>query len=358
MVMSTAGFQGAVSESQEAGRFVRIAPPALVDSPTDLKVTSAAGTRTVSVAAGTAQVCGVTVTSDTTTSLTFSANSGGTRLDLVILRVVWAGLSSTATIQVKQGTSGSSAVPTLTRSPGSVYEFPLAVVSVGTSVSTISSANIFNVATYGGLGGRLRITQESYCAIADAASGAEMAIEGTTRTYRRNADGSWTLITDVNSPWRYFDPIIRFKGDGNVQAGVAALGTGGVRRGRFKVVDQFLIGEIEVRTGSAGWNFGAGDLTIDLPPGYPPDTNFADRWLEGHLYTTDESLMDWPLQALVKGGESTALMYAPTSGADCRMKPMRATDSTNANGKGIPLIGTAKSNPKVITIGLLYSIGA
>ncbi|GAC81218.1 hypothetical protein SAMN04488550_4116 [Gordonia malaquae] len=356
MVMSTAGFQGPVSESQEAGRFLRIAPPALVDGPNDLRVTTAAGTRTVSVAAGTAQVCGVTVKSDAATSLTFAANSGGTRLDVVVLRVVWAGPSSAVSIVVKQGTSGSSTLPTLTRSAGATYEMPLAVVSVGTSVTTITSPNIFNVATYGGLGGRMRIAQESYCAIADGATGAEMAIEGTTRTYRRNSDGSWTLVTDVNSPWKYFDPIIRYKGDGNVQAGTASLGTGGVRRGRFKVVDQFLIGEIEVRTGSAGWNFGAGDLTIDMPPGYGPDTNFADRWLEGHLYTTDESLMDWPIQALVKGGETTALMYSPTSGADCRMKPMRATDSTNGTGKGIPLIGSARSNPKVIVISLLYSV--
>ncbi|MGK9270503.1 hypothetical protein KXR83_05820 [Williamsia muralis] len=357
MAITTAGFQGAVTENQEANRFSRIAPPFLVAGPTSMAVTSTSGTRAVSVSTGTAQVCGVTVTSDAATALTFASNSSSARLDVVVLRITWSGATSSAEIAVKQGAAGSSTPPALTRSVGVLYEAPLAVVRVGTSVTTITNANIFGVATYAGVGGRLRIAQESYCTIADAATGAEMVIEGSSRVYRRNSDGSWTLITDVLSTWRFFDPILRYKGAGSSQPGTAFLGTGGVRRGRYKIVDQMLLGEIEVRTGGAGWNFGQGDLTLDLPPGYPPDTYFADRWQEGHLYTTRQALMDWPVQMLVKGGETNGLLYAPTSGADCRMKPMRSTDASGNVGNGIPYIADNHSEPMVIVVNLCYSIG-
>ena len=356
MAITTAGFQGTVSETQEANRFSRIAPPFLVASSTDLKVTTTTGTRAVSVAAGSAQVCGVTVTSDVATVLNHASNAGSTRLDVIVLRVTWSGVTSSAVIAIKQGTSGSPTPPALTRTVGVLYEAPLAVVSVGTGVSTIASASIFNVATYAGVGGRLRVLQETYCSVADAAAGAEMVVEGTTRVYRRNGDGSWTLVSDVLSAWRFFDPILRFKGAGSVQPGTAYLGTGGVRRGRYKIIDQMLIGEVELRTGSVGYNFGVGDFTLDLPPGYPPDTYFADRWQEAHVYTTDAGLMDWQSQLLLKGGETTGLLYAPRSAADCRQLPSRSTDVTQTIGHGIPYIAGAHTEPMVIIVNLSYSI--
>lgn len=356
MAITTAGFQGPVTESQEAGRFYRIAPPALTDDASSLKVSTTSGTRAVSVTAGAAQVCGVTVTSTPAQSVSFSSNtSSSARLDMVILRVSWAGSSSSAVITTKQGTTSNP--PTPTRTVGSVYEFPLAVVRVRQNVSSISSSDIFDIRTYGGRGGRLRIAQDSYIGFIDAHVGSEVIVEGTTRTYRRATDGAWVLVSDILTPWRFFDPVIRYQGGGNIQAGTANLGTGGVRRGRFKIFDQFLIGEVEVRTGSGGWYFGAGPLTVDMPPGYLPDTYFADRWIHGHMYTTNESLMDWTADALVKGGADRALLYSTVSAADARMRPAQTTDASLRVGTGVPLIGTMNSDPAVICLNLCYSLG-
>ena len=356
MAITTAGFQGPVTESQEAGRFYRIAPPALTDDAASLRPSVGSGTRAVSVSAGAAQVCGVTVTSTPAVTVTFSSNtSSSARLDMVILRVTWAGSSSSAVITTKTGTT--SAPPTPTRNPGSTYEFPLAVVRIRQNVTAVASSDIFDLRTYGGRGGRLRVPQETYIGFIDGHVGAEVIVDGSTRTYRKATDGAWVLVSDILTPWRFFDPVVRYQGAGNVQAGTANLGTGGVRRGRFKVFDQFLIGEVEIRTGSGGWYFGAGPLTVDLPPGFLPDTFFADRWIHGHMYTTNESLMDWTADALVKGGASVALLYSTVSAADARMRPAQVTDASLKVGTGVPLIGTANSDPAVICLNLCYSLG-
>lgn len=356
MALTTAGFQGVVTESQEAGRFYRIAPPALVDSPSDLTPATTSGTRAVRVGVGTAQVCGVTVTNDANVTWNLNANSSGSaRYDLLVLRVTWSGATSSATLVARTGSTSGPPAPV--RNPGVQYEFPLAVVRVGSSATTISSADVYDIRTYGGRGGRMRVPQESYVGWIDGHTGAEVIVEGTVRTYRKAPDGAWTLVSDVLTPWRYFDPVIRYKGAGQIQAGTANLGTGGVRRGRFKVIDGFVVGEVEVRTGTAGFNFGAGDLTVDLPAGYYPDTYFADRWIHGHMYTTEEAVMDWYADALVKGGEGRALIYAPARGNDARMRPARAQDGSNTVGTGIPYIATTHSDPKVICLNLCYSIG-
>lgn len=355
MAITTAGFQGVVTESQEAGRFFRIAPPALADGPNDMKVTNTSGTRLVSLAAGTIQVCGVTVTNTAAQTFTFASNASAARYDMILLRVVWAGGSSTAEVIVRQGSTGGP--PAITRTPGSTYEMPLAIVRINTGASTINSGDVFDIRTYGGRGGRMRVLQESYVGWVDGHIGAELIVEGTVRTYRRAIDGAWTLVSDILTPWRYFDPIVRFLGQGQVQPGTASMGTGGVRRGRYKIIDGFLIGEVEIRTGTGGITFGAGALTIDLPPGYPPDTYFADRWQQGHLYTTAEAVMDWTADALIKGGESKASLYVTAKGADARMVPAKTQDGSNTAGTGSPWIATGYSDPKVICLNLCYSIG-
>lgn len=355
MALTTAGFQGVVTESQEAGRFYRMAPPALVDTPSDLTPSNTTGTRACRIGVGTAQVCGVTVTNDAIITFNLTANSqSAARFDALVLRVTWAGASSTAEIVVKQGSTGGP--PAMTRNPGSVYEFPLAAIRVGGFATSISASDVYDLRTYGGRGGRMRIPQESYLSWADGHPGAELIVEGTVRTYRKAADGAWTLVSDILTPWRYFDPVIRYKGAGQIQAGVAVLGTGGVRRGRFKVIDGFVVGEVEVRTGSGAVNFGAGELTVDLPAGYLPDTYFADRWLHGHMYTTAEAVMDWYADALVKGGESRATLYAPARGNDARLRPARVQDGTSTVGTGVPYIATAHSDPRVVCLNMCYSI--
>ena len=165
MAFTLAGFQGTVNESQEAGRFARVAPRFLTDGPSHFAVTAVGGqARTVSVAAGTCQCCGVTAVESTATEVVFDENStSGTRLDLLVLRFTWSGATSSVALAVLKGTNGATNPPWPTRNPGSVYEAPLAVVSVPQGQGVFTSGNIKQIRPYAALsGGRMRIPQYDF----------------------------------------------------------------------------------------------------------------------------------------------------------------------------------------------------
>lgn len=363
MALTTVGFQGVVQEDGEAGRFYRVAPPFIVDNGTShLKVTTLGGwTRQVSVAAGTAQCCGVTATESAATTLAHAANSSGTfRLDVVVMKFTWAGASSAVALEIKQGAPGSATPPSLTRTPGAVYEAPLAVVRVNNGVTSIAAGNIYDVRAFGGLGGPLRIADETYVQTVDGHAGAELVIDGVTptRLWRKQLSGTWVLDTEVAYPWTYFDPVLRYAGGGGVAAGTVNLGAGGVRRGRYKIINGMLMGEVEIRKGTVGDYFGRGDLRIDLPPGYPPSTYFTDQWNDGNMVTAYGGAQWWGVQLLLRGGDTTAPIFAPTSVSDCRMLPWRAADSGGGAGTGIPTISGQHSSASVLCAQLYYPVGS
>lgn len=118
----------------------------LIGTPTDTSLVYADGSgRQVSIRANRlAQLRGHGWSSGTTdTVLPIGANSSGsTRIDLVVLglsRSTWA-----VTAYVKAGTAGSGVPPALQTDTGTtgIYEMPLAEVTVGTGVSTITADKV------------------------------------------------------------------------------------------------------------------------------------------------------------------------------------------------------------------------
>lgn len=353
MALSTAGFQGPITEGQEAIRWSLSSVPLVRNTTSDLNVTPGSG-RAVSVAPGRVLVCGVAVTSDSVATVTIPSSSTARR-NVIAMRITWAGSSSKAELVCIQGPTGGTSYPSLTQTPGSVFEAPLAVVYTPAYFSSVSSSYVYATCPTGGRGGPLQLPASTHVAVVPAQTGATLqAGDGTTWI---KTDTAWSQVTDSGSSWRYWDPVLRYEGAGNIQTGVVNLGNGGARRGRFKVYDRWLLGEVEIRRGPSGYYFGAGGLFFDLPPGFNPDSAFVDRWMDAHCYTTPEEVMDWHCQALIRSNESRARLWAPTFKGDVRMKPMQAADASGNTGTGVPLIGTATTCPDVITVSLLYSLG-
>lgn len=333
MAITTAGFQGPVTESQEAGRFFRIAPPVLADTPDSPKVTASFGTVTLS--AGTLQICGVTITVTGTERVSVTSAA-----PLAVLEVVWSGENSKVTLVARSENQ-------LVKSPGQTYD---AVIAVRTALSATPCL------PYGGRGGRMRVATGAGVRYIDAHDGAELVVDDTGAVWSRK-EGAWVQTDEADSPWKFYDPVLHFDGAGNVKAGTANLGNGGIRRGRYKVDNGFVIGEIELRAGTSGFYFGAGNFTIDLPPGLAPDDYFEDRWLNAHLYTTAEEPMDWFAQGLIRGGTDRILLFAPHMAADCRMYAARSVDESLDNASGIPVIASGHTDPVTIQVRLFYSLG-
>lgn len=141
MAITTVGFDGTVTEAQFARLMRHHGEVNYRHGVSDggMTVTAAGATRTVSIAAGTAVVASVLVTSDATASLVFAANATATtRTDYVVLRVDWT--TNTAAFVVVQGSS--AAAPTLTQSEGTSWDMPLARVAIRPSVGTLASTDI------------------------------------------------------------------------------------------------------------------------------------------------------------------------------------------------------------------------
>ncbi|AXH70228.1 minor tail protein [Streptomyces phage Haizum] len=95
---------------------------------------------TVKVNSGFAIVRGHALYSTATETVTIPAANTSSRVDRVVLRLDPA--ANSITLAVKQGTAGSSTPPALTQTDTGTYEFPLAKVTVGANVTSISAASV------------------------------------------------------------------------------------------------------------------------------------------------------------------------------------------------------------------------
>lgn len=356
MAIEAIGFQGTISESQEARRWFVAAPPATKQVESDVTVAPNTG-RQVKVIPGKLNVCGVCV-NVTATEYVNVPSSSTARRNVIVCRVTWAGASSKAEFACVQGPSGGASYPSLTQNPGTVFEAPMAVVDTAANFSTITTSNITQVIPTGGMGGPLQVVSDKHVAMVPAHDGAIIEATGNKTRWQRKG-GSTVQLAEDGTMWRFFDPVIRYTGGQNIQAANVNLGNGGLRRGRYKVIDGWVVGDIEIRTGTSGAYWGTGSLLIAVPPGLGAFENyFEDRWMDAHMYTTAEAPMDWHCQALARAGTSELRLFAPTSAADCRLLQARASDpSTGAAGTGVPFIVNQYTVPQVITVQLLYSLG-
>lgn len=342
MARTQIGLQGSVGESEGARRWSRANVPFLVSRPDEFHVRPVAGQqRTVEVSSGSALVCGVQITETVDRTVNMEANTGTTtRYDLVVLKVEWLGLGqSRVTLEVKKGTTSP---PAPTRNPGVLYEAVLAVVTVAPNTGQFSGAMVAQLTPYGGKGGAIYVAQSQYISYLDVGIGTEVVTEDNKYRRRRSVDGSWEVVSAETQPWSTWSPNLRSRETGQA----VILGTGGVQKGRYKVVRNMVFAEVEIRRGVSGSDFRYGDLIIDLPPGCTPTFPSSPskdylgiQWMMGHLYTVGDGFMDWRVQIAVVTGSPTADIWAPVAGDDARMRPWRSAAGGYNPSTGVPYLG-------------------
>lgn len=350
MAVTKYGTAGTVTEVSGAGRWARAGIPFQVRGPGELKVTAVAGQqRTVQIAAGQALTCGVLTVETAPQQLQLAANTGAqVRYDLVVLRVLWGGLgASTAVYDIKQGIVGAPSPPALTRTPGTLYEAPLAVVKMSPNTGQLTGSSVFPIVPHGGKGGPLHVSQGSWVQLVDAQTGAELITDHNGWRYRRLVDGSWLVIESDLQPWSTWAPALY------TTTGSVVLGTGGIAVGRYKVVRGVCIAEFEVRRGTSGSNFSRGDIYVPLP--VPAGSYTQDKWMTAHLTTFNAGLMEWQAQIVLGGpGATAATIWAPKSAIEPRMAPWRSCDSSGNSNTGWPRIVSNYTEAAVVTGQLHY----
>lgn len=197
MAISSLGFKGTVGQSEDARRWGRVAPRFTVGSSTDLVVTNAAGDRTVSVSAGSAEAGAVLATSDAPVSVQLPANGAATaRYDLIVFRYKWTDPITQPVFTYIAGVDGATGpnVAALIRTLGTQYDGVLAVVRVGPGQGTLTANDIFDARAWGGVAGPLLTSAPSaYQPLIDAAAGSELLVLGSGARYRHSGSTS--------SPW-------------------------------------------------------------------------------------------------------------------------------------------------------------
>ena len=354
------GTQGTTGESEGAQRWSRASVPFLVNGPDEFYVRALAGQqRTVEVSSGTAVVCGVLVTETADRTLNFEANTGtSTRYDMVVLRLEWLGAgSSRASLEIRRGTT---LPPLPTRNPGVLYEAPLAIVQIAPNTGQLTGAMVAQLTPYGGKGGALVVPQSQYLSYVDMGPGAEVITTDNGWRRRKTVGGAFDLVEAETQPWSEWNPNLR-----SIESGQAViLGTGGVQRGRYKIIRNMVFAEVEIRRGVSGSDFRTGDLIIDLPPGgtpvfptSPSPDYLGIQWMMGHLFTIGDGYMDWRAHVAVVTGQPHANIWVPTRANDVRLRPWRSADATYQPSTGVPWQGNSKySEGETFTAVLRYAL--
>ncbi|MFI5861806.1 tail fiber domain-containing protein [Streptomyces sp. NPDC051546] len=142
MAITSYPFDGqAVTETQFSQMFREFQDSGVVTSlgANGFAVNASAG-MTLAVGSGLAFLRGHMVQSTATENVTIAAASAQVRVDRVVLRLDPA--TNSIVLAVKAGTAGSTTPPALTQTDTGIYEMALASVTVGASVTSITSGDI------------------------------------------------------------------------------------------------------------------------------------------------------------------------------------------------------------------------
>jgi hypothetical protein len=151
MAITSYFYDGSVSESPWSLAGIRVGRSLYgVLGINDLKVTIAAGDRTVSVGTGGCWGKGVYDVNGSAVSKTLATVSSGTRYDLIVVRRNWS--TNTTSIEVVTGTS-TRGIPSRSIGYGTLDEQPIALVEVRASSTLIHS--ITDLRCWAGSGGGL-----------------------------------------------------------------------------------------------------------------------------------------------------------------------------------------------------------
>lgn len=140
MAITTVGYDGTVTETQFATLMRYVGEVGYKHGvPTGFTASAGGGTRQVSITTGTAILPGLLAVSDATATATLAANAGSAnRVDYVVLQANWT--TNTTSVTVVQGSSATP--PALTQTEGSLWQMPLARVTVRPGVTTLLSSDI------------------------------------------------------------------------------------------------------------------------------------------------------------------------------------------------------------------------
>ncbi len=147
MAITTAGFTGTVNEAQWA-QFMELAmggnAAQVVES--GLDCSSGGATRLITVAAGEGAAAGVLFTNTAGVTVTLNANgAANNRADVIVAEINWT--ADTVTFTKVTGTTGSvvPVIPAVTQTAGTLWQIPLAVVTVKPGSTTIAAGDIADV---------------------------------------------------------------------------------------------------------------------------------------------------------------------------------------------------------------------
>lgn len=117
------------------------------DGGTALVPSAGAGTRQTTIAAGDCVASGVLGRNSAPVTVTHDANTTGVnRLDYVVFRINWAGTSTTGgTIVIVKGATSGSLPPALTKTAGTTWEIPLALVTIVPNATVFNAADVVDV---------------------------------------------------------------------------------------------------------------------------------------------------------------------------------------------------------------------
>jgi hypothetical protein len=149
---------------------------------------------TVLVSSGAAMVQGIWYYNDSALSVPLASNaSGSTRIDVIVLEADYTG--QTVRIAVVQGTPGAG-FPTITQSAGSIWQVPIAYITLASGFTTIPATLITDLRQYANIPNAVGIavlnssgaTLEQGSVVIWHASGAQ-AINTSTTEGNRNVAG-------------------------------------------------------------------------------------------------------------------------------------------------------------------------
>lgn len=149
MAVTIYGVDPSISELEWAVLHSLINPEVVADGGA-LVPSAGGGTRQTVIAAGDCVAAGVLGRNSASVTLTHDANTSSSpavnRLDYVVFRITWSGTTATGgTIVIVKGSTTSGLAPALTKTPGTVWEIPLALVTVVPGATTLTSANIIDM---------------------------------------------------------------------------------------------------------------------------------------------------------------------------------------------------------------------
>lgn len=203
-----AGYTGTVDQVDEARRFALGSGGRFrVSSSADWAPTASSSTaRTVNIAAGAGQACGVYDATTAADSVVFGANSGSVdRLDAVVATFDWT--AKTVTFGVIAGTSSGPPgvnggtgtavdVTKINRLPGIRYDALLAVLRARPGVTTLAAGDLTDCRVWGAWAG-LQTASSAFLSSLDIDPGHRLRVAADGIEYISMADGTFTTLPRI-----------------------------------------------------------------------------------------------------------------------------------------------------------------